>query len=221
MGRQPRPSRALSALFDARVRVAARVIEPHDANAPPPPHLESAPPARRAQFAAGRACARAALAAAGAPASADVGVARGNVPAWPSGFVGSIAHTDWVACAAASSARDLRAIGLDIEPFVDDGAFHLLRSTVVRPDEQALVGGSRRLLTIAFSAKESFFKCVAPITGTLFDFTDVRIVAIDRRGALRLEACKALGRGVDRGFAVNGRYAVAGDNVLTAVTLAT
>ena len=53
--------------------------------------VRTAGPRRRAEFTAGRACARAALAALGLPA-APVLAGRAGEPRWPAGVTGSITH---------------------------------------------------------------------------------------------------------------------------------
>lgn len=70
---------------------------------------------RRVEFALGRNCARLALAALGAPSTALTRSANG-VPLWPDGFTGSISHCASLGCAAVGRARDVRGLGIDVEP---------------------------------------------------------------------------------------------------------
>jgi 4'-phosphopantetheinyl transferase EntD len=70
---------------------------------------------RRFEFATGRACARQALAQLGvAPLALVSGPDR--APLWPAGVVGSISHTDRWCAAAVARARDVAALGIDLEP---------------------------------------------------------------------------------------------------------
>src|ERR1700678_1851414 len=71
-------------------------------------------PLRRAQFAAGRACARAALSRIGCAPDA-IPCDPDGVPQWPFGFVGSISHKNTESIAAIGFAREFRGIGIDLE----------------------------------------------------------------------------------------------------------
>lgn len=140
--------------------------------------LARARPARRAQRAAGRCCARAAL--------ARIGAGRGPVaaqddgpPAWPDGVTGSIAHTAGYACAVVGLLGDRRRLGVDAE-----------RVGVVTPDldAQLFTGAERARLdgasgpdravvaTAAFTLKEALYKAQYPLTGALLGFHDVEVV---------------------------------------------
>ena len=134
-------------------------------------------PARRAQFAAGRALARAALAELGVEAGA-LPRATGGAPDWPAGCVGSITHCgegadSWAAVAVArGNAR--RALGLDAER--ERPVSPAVRARILRPAELAALGGEATWLpTLFFSAKESAYKALYPLTGRLLDFQDVEI----------------------------------------------
>lgn len=174
--------------------------------------LGDAVESRRHEFALGRTCARAALAMIGvAPVAILVGERR--APVWPSGVVGSIAHTRTFCVTAAARARDHRGVGMDIEEEQDPapGVVDL----VLTPEERnALEPGSE---LIAFSAKEAAFKLWWPMTGSWLDFKDV-LVSLDRRaGAFRVEIPPWTAGSPTR---LDGRFAVTAGLVLTAVALA-
>jgi len=145
---------------------------------------------RRREFAAGRACARAALERLGAQAGA---IPRGpdRAPVWPGGHVGSIAHCDGFCAAVVARPGTARSLGLDAEaaaPLAPDMAAH-----VCRPEELARfaalpdpVGSSWPKL--AFSAKEAFYKCYFPIARTYLGFEDVSVWFSDDRFRIVLEA---------------------------------
>ena len=81
--------------------------------------VASAVEKRRREFAAGRACARNALAKLGMP---EVAIPRGahGEPVWPAGAVGSITHCDGF-CACAVARRELIwSVGIDAEPAVTE-----------------------------------------------------------------------------------------------------
>ena len=156
-------------------------------------------PKRRRTFAAGRACARRALG-----LEVPIGVGRGGAPCWPSGFVGSIAHTDDAAVAVAS--QTLRAIGIDIESLARAATVRDLLAIVTTagdvppacPDAAAIV----------FSAKESVYKCLFPIGGRLLEHADIDLAFGDGI----FEVVRAEGHDVE---GIRGRFAVASGFVAT------
>jgi enterobactin synthetase component D len=174
-----------------------------------PERWRDAAPARVASFAAGRHCARAALARAGAldtraPGSAAKAAtpATTQLPApvtdttlgawptgaarWPAGFVGSITHTADRAIAVVASDQRLRAIGIDCERIMDATTADDVAAHIV-PELDALLAGAgladvegRPLVTtLVFSAKECLYKALHPLVDEFFDFTDVRAERLD------------------------------------------
>ena len=77
--------------------------------------IARAAPRRRREFAAGRACARAALGQLGEP---PVPILRGprNGPQWPAGIAGSITHCTGYRAAAVTRTAVVVTLGLDAEP---------------------------------------------------------------------------------------------------------
>jgi len=135
---------------------------------------------RRAEFLAGRFAARQALALLGvdgAPGRNDDGS-----PRWPDRIVGSITHGAERALCAVAKAGDVRAIGIDAERLLGEGAKDGLLARICDDDERALLGLSlappeHQLVTFAFSAKESLYKCLFPLVGRFMDFSAARVVA--------------------------------------------
>jgi len=134
---------------------------------------------RLQEFAAGRACARTALAEFGVldvelPAAAD------RQPLWPPGFLGSITHTAGFCAAAVASCADIRFLGLDSE--IVGAATCDIWPTVCRDDElewiETLPRAERSAaVTLVFSAKEAFYKAQYPLVSEWLDFHDVSIRA--------------------------------------------
>jgi len=77
--------------------------------------MRTAGPRRRAEFAAGRLCAREALARLGVPAAPILPGPAGE-PRWPEGVTGSITHCAGYRACAVARTTDLTAIGIDAEP---------------------------------------------------------------------------------------------------------
>jgi 4'-phosphopantetheinyl transferase EntD len=136
---------------------------------------------RKREYRAGRHCARRALQSLGF-AGAPILRRADRTPIWPSGSVGSIAHTgkgdSAVALAAVARAEHRRSLGIDIE-----------QSTALNPDLYSRVLTAREqsylekqelflagtLAKLSFSAKEAYYKCQYPLTGQFLDFTDVEL----------------------------------------------
>jgi enterobactin synthetase component D len=143
-------------------------------------YIANAVPKRRTEFRQGRQCAREALRFLGAaPCPIPAGNAR--EPVWPVGYVGSITHCSGFCAAAAAENTKYTAIGIDIEE-----KKHLsfdIASQVLTETEKAgfnLDDPVDHLALLVFSAKESIFKCVYPLTKRYMDFLDVS-VEIDQK----------------------------------------
>jgi 4'-phosphopantetheinyl transferase EntD len=168
---------ALCALFPPGTGIAACAIDAPQPDLFPEelPAITNAVPSRRAEFAAGRAAARLALAAIG---HAAIGIPSGpqRQPLWPAGIAGSIAHSVGIAIAVARFGPPL---GVDIEsdaPLSPD-----LWPLICQPDELATlpVAGRGTYVRQVFSAKEAAYKAQFPRTGALigFDAMSVRLTA--------------------------------------------
>ncbi|MFD6889358.1 nuclear transport factor 2 family protein [Streptomyces sp. NPDC059957] len=161
---------------------------------------------RRREFALGRHSARLAL---GGLGVAPTPIRRGAAgsPVWPPGVVGSITHAGGVCAAAVAPAADVAGIGIDIEPA--QPLPHEVLDLVCTPGERhQLPPGASALLfaKVVFSAKESVYKVLYPLTGRFWDFHDVELALDLPGGAFRL----------DRGpFPVHGRFRVADGFVIT------
>jgi 4'-phosphopantetheinyl transferase EntD len=145
-----------------------------------PDELQCVPHARlkRLQdFAAGRACARRALAEYGFEGF-PVRMTSDRLPAWPAGFVGSITHTAGYCGAVVTSARTVRSIGIDTEIVEQVSADLWPRICTARElcRVNALCSGSAvRAAALLFSAKEAWYKCQYPLSRKLFEFRQVTI----------------------------------------------
>jgi len=146
------------------------------------PAVEKAVPKRRAEFSAGRACARAALAALDAspgPVPRDNG--DHGAPVWPKGFVGSITHCDGYRAAAVARAADILAVGIDAEPHgpLPDGVIDAIHSTAGEraalkhlTDRAPGVHWDRLL----FSAKETVYKAWYPYHHKMLGFDEAELL---------------------------------------------
>ncbi|WP_052389928.1 4'-phosphopantetheinyl transferase family protein [Belnapia moabensis] len=172
-------SEAIARLFPADVSVCIASPDMYRARLFPAEAalLARAVERRRAEFTAGRAAARAALARFGLPAC-PIPRGPGREPVWPRGFSGSITHCDGFCCAVVTRVSELPSLGIDVEaggPLEDSVA-----RLICRPEEFAHFAGLPDLpgaswARLAFSAKEAFHKCCYPLTGQMLDFLDVRV----------------------------------------------
>lgn len=106
-----------------------------------------------------------------------VAVGPDRAPLWPAGFVGSISHAGDLVLAVAAPSAAMRAIGIDLEPAVPLDADLVHR--VCRPGELAGPGlpvASSLRAKLIFSAKESVYKCIAPLSGVFLEFEHVEIL---------------------------------------------
>lgn len=206
--------RALAAeVFDPPVRVAATRIDGFDGSeliGTEADAVKSAIPRRRAEFTAGRVAARIAM-----QTSAPIPMGSDRAPIWPDGIQGSISHAgDW---ALAAVAREVRTIGLDLEPaeplpmeILDTVLSVTERGWVSQSDDPGLIA------RLVFSAKECAYKAQYPLTRRLFGF-GVFEVAIDN-GAFTATFRQGIGdfRAGDR---LQGRYSIGGGFILAGMVL--
>jgi enterobactin synthetase component D len=192
-----------------------------------PAALGRAVPRRVAGFLAGRHCAAAALADAGYPGIVTLPIGAAGAPVWPAGFVGSITHTPHFALAAAARASLAAGLGVDSEPLLnEETAAEIASSVLPETGEIRRVGDSTAHLewegfvTAVFSAKESVYKCLRPITGEFFEFADVHVTEVDvAAGRLALRPIRALGGGVDAGTALTAWFGFEGGHAHSCVVL--
>jgi 4'-phosphopantetheinyl transferase EntD len=181
--------------------------------------IERALPSRRREFATGRACARELLAQLGRP---GFSLLRGEdrLPRWPEGIVGSISHSADL-CAVAVARSGVRSIGVDVEP--DAPLEPELWPEICRRDEMGWLrrqpaAEQGRLARLLFSAKESVYKCVHPVTRGWLGFHDVQIHLSLPSGVFQATLVEAA-RGSNAGLlGLAGSFARRGRWVFTAVT---
>lgn len=173
-----------------------------------PQNIARSVAARRMEYFYGRLAARHALAPLGL-AHVQIGTGNMREPLWPDGVRGSISHNRRFAAAAALPAGDGRAVGLDLESVAGAAVRAALIRTAVSPAELAYLASLHApysfdcLLTLVFSAKESFFKAAFPEVGRYFDFDAVALRAFDfDAGSMRFDVreplCAGLGPGASR-----------------------
>jgi 4'-phosphopantetheinyl transferase EntD len=151
----------LLALFPAGV-AGAELTRLEEAEPPLPGEaagLERAVPRRLREFAAGRHCAREALAELGLPRVALPRRAD-RQPEWPPGVVGSISHSSDYCAAVVARSATCAGIGFDAEEW--GRVTPEIWSRIATPSELARLSATgdsgERWATVLFSAKEAFYK---------------------------------------------------------------
>jgi len=134
--------------------------------------VAGAGPVRRRDFALGRHCARAALAAAGG--TGLIGRAAHGAPLWPPGFMGSITHTKGYAAAIVARHGRFAGLGVDAEQVgrVGEDLFPRLFDTRERAWLDGCGPGRPAMATLLFAAKEAAFKASNPQAGRALVFAD-------------------------------------------------
>jgi 4'-phosphopantetheinyl transferase EntD len=180
--RTVRRSLAIETLFPAGV-VAAETRERGDVATLFPIEAQSvvrAVPKRAQEFAAGRSCARLALAEFGI-AALPIEMATDRQPIWPPRFVGSITHTDGFCAAVVAQQMRVAALGIDTE-VVGHVTAELWPSICTASDQawlDALPAPQRdAAITLIFAAKEAFYKCQYPLTREWLDFHDLSVMPL-------------------------------------------
>lgn len=167
--------------FDAAQFTAARFSRAIFAM---PPSMAAAVPKRQAEFFHGRLCAGAALAHLGL-AGATVGIGPRREPLWPSCVAGSITHSHGIAAAVAVPKRLYNGVGIDIEAVAHGPSLSAIASVALSASERARLATHDAglehavLLTLAFSAKESFYKAVYETVQRFLNFDVIELVSID------------------------------------------
>lgn len=162
---------------------------------PLPPAIARAAPRRIAGFVAGRYCVKA------LGLGDNLAIGPDGAPVWPPEYVGSITHTERFA-AAVIAPRDMAdGVGLDCEQIIATDSAAEIGSRVC-PE---LATSDPLRVTLAFSAKESLYKCFRPLVGEFFGFDEARITAMSH------DRISLAFRGAD----VEATLAVVGDHVYT------
>ncbi|HCQ65627.1 MAG TPA: phosphopantetheinyl transferase [Rhodobacteraceae bacterium] len=175
---------------------------------------------RRREYVAGRVAAHRAMEKLGLSAR-PVLSNRSRAPSWPRGLTGSLSHNDTTCIAAVARSSQVKSLGVDVEdesPLAPD-----LVATICTLEERAWLatqpeaarGGLAKLI---FCAKEAVYKCQFPVSHRLLDFDAVLVTPDVDTG--QFEATFLVDTGPFRvNHRLNGRFAVAGGLIHTAVVL--
>jgi enterobactin synthetase component D len=143
-----------------------------------PESLAKAVPKRKAEFLAGRIIVREAMSIMALPIK-DIPIGMNRAPCWPEGVAGSITHSgNQVFCLLS---KKNNGIGIDYEEIISDENVADIQCSIVSEEEVSLFSeissDYNKVLTLAFSAKESLFKALYFSVRKYFDFLDVTIIS--------------------------------------------
>jgi 4'-phosphopantetheinyl transferase EntD len=187
-------------------------------------HMGRAVPKRVQEFAAGRLCARRALAEFGI-VDFPIRVADDRQPIWPDSFVGSITHTEGYGAAVVAERRRIRALGLDSEIVGQVKA--PLWATICTPSEIAWLRSlppseQAAAATLIFSAKEAFYKCQYPLTRERLDFLDAMVETATwpaSNGTFSIHSTRRIGFADHTAMPLKGRYLFHGKEVTAGIAV--
>ncbi len=174
-----------AALAENGVLIGARPIRPGDEAAFADPRLLPRPSnlARRRASGAARIVARRLIGELGGDAAAPLSRAGSGAPLWPEGIVGSLAHDEDFAVAAAARRSSLAGLGVDIEPAEPLPAD--LVDLVLSLAEQRETKGDGVRRRLVFAAKEAVYKAIHPLDGTPLEYSDIEVRLADASALLR------------------------------------
>ncbi len=165
---------------------------------------------RRAEFAAGRRAARAAL----GNMNAVIPASKDRAPVWPAGYVGAITHDDGLAMAICARSERMAGLGVDLTeaaPFPE----HLRDRVLTAASEQNLNGLEARAV---FSAKETLYKTLYPQVRHFFGFEAASIAPDFTSDSFTATLTIDLAT-FAAGTKFRGGLAIIGDRMLTTLAL--
>jgi 4'-phosphopantetheinyl transferase EntD len=225
-GRSPDGPSVLARLFEGWPVVTEEIALSEDIPAPHPLEAEQvgqALPGRRREFAAGRHCARRALARLGV---GDFALLNGpdRAPRWPPGIVGAITHTGQGAggfCGVVLGQQaEVTAVGLDAERgTLAPDLWRAVLTASERRGLEALAKEDRgRAALLAFSAKECFYKAQFPLTRRFLELGEVEVAVEVASGTFEVtvRSNPAVAWPLRR---CRGRFLVVNDLVVTGIAV--
>lgn len=134
-------------------------------------------------------------------------------PLWPPDFTGSITHARGDAWAVAAPRAQIRGIGIDLEREFDERTLRELLPSLLAPGDSLeriaeanpRVWRATRAASLVFSAKESLYKCIAPLGGTDLDFRDAHLCHFDlNQGRFSVRLLRSFAPGLPGGLEFKG-----------------
>ncbi|CAK9886252.1 MAG: Enterobactin synthase component D [Candidatus Erwinia impunctatus] len=172
---------------------------------------------RRAEHLAGRIAAQRLLKEEGM--LCPVGVQSDRSPQWPLGWTGSISHTDRYAISVIAPKNECAFLGVDMEKFNPGVMKNTADVFLSSPEKEYLKNTGIEFhiaLLIAFSAKESLFKALYPLTGNFFGFDAARMSTLKEKSQnFTMELLVSLSSHFPVGDQYTGHYKIYHDYIIT------
>ena len=176
---------------------------------------------RRAEFSLGRYCARRALSEFKLESEPILRNPDTREPCWPESVRGSITHSEGFAAAAVGLDKDISGVGIDMENLSRSVNFNISRHVCVETERKYLESLSPEQanhdLRIIFSAKESIFKCLFPISRTYLYFQDATVTIDEKNSGFSFILSKACAGITPEGFQHSGKYSIEENLLLTSI----
>jgi len=179
---------------------------------------------RRAEFLAGRYCARQSLKRLGIY-DYQISIGKHREPIWPDTVVGAISHSSRLAICVTTQCESAIGVGVDVEKFLDCETAKKIQNQFASEPEISLIDSiefsKSKLLTILFSVKESFFKAAYPSVNRYFGFDAVSLIEIDLANqSLMLGLNQHLATRLQKGMVVPADFRFLNENeIVTQVVL--
>ena len=177
------------------------------------------------EFAAGRLCARRALAEFGI-VDFPIKVADDRQPIWPESMVGSITHTGGYGAAVVAERQIAASLGLDSE-VVGDVKPTIWPSICMSMEtawvESLPASEQAAAVTLIFSAKEAFYKCQYALVRERLNFHDVSVAVAEwgaSSGEYRIHATRSIALCMRTALPLSGRFLFHEELVTTGLALA-
>ncbi len=178
---------------------------------------------RQTEFSHGRCCAHQALAKFKLESEPILRNAETREPCWPDRVRGSITHSGEYAAAAVGLADDVSGIGIDLESLYRVVDFNISRHVCVEKELEWLntlpPDQANRGLRIIFSAKESIFKCLFPISKTYLYFKYATVTIDEASAEFTFTLSRECSGVTEAGFRHSGKFSIIDKMLLTAIYL--
>jgi enterobactin synthetase component D len=165
---------------------------------------------RKEQYLIGRYCAYRALRSAGFAGDFHLPSNDDGSPLWPEGHVGSITHTKNYVSAIVGLTTIYRGLGIDSQLIMNEKTFISIHKKVMTQNELQMTLPGWNFLevaTLVFSFKESIYKCLRPLCGQFFGFSDAEIIDINfKKKSVKYGLLNEIGRGFNSSFIGEGIF---------------
>jgi enterobactin synthetase component D len=171
-----------------------------------PDTIQASVPKRRASFLAGRALTAQVFAKHNVSAT-PIAISPSRAPQWPSGIAGSISHTHGY-CASIVAVGDDYTVGIDIETIISPHSMPAVLKRVITDAEKTWINQNHPtadavFYTTLFSAKETIYKALFPITQTFFGFDAAEIHATPADTSIQLRLTRELHKTLPKGLVLS------------------